>query len=234
MKETGKECSNNFQTQEKSILVWWGRLTDYCWELFRYNLCYLLFALPPFLCMFIFFVFNAHLFLIAGLILLIPAGPAILTLYEAVNKIANSELRTDLPRFFYTYKRYCRTGLSFGFVLAVIILIVMYPIYYSVVTYSVMKTAIMICVTIPILFLCCFLPHIAHFLKSDEHNGVLKKAVIRALCGGKASFLAGLLQAIWLFCCIAFPYIAVFAALLGMPAVIRMTVMYILPQVPEE
>jgi len=191
MKDTGKECSCDPRTQEKSFLVWWARLTDYCWELFKYNLWYLLFALPSFLCMLIFLVFSAHLFLLAGLILLIPAGPAMLTLYEAATKIAAGELRTVLPRFFSTYKRHCRPGFAFSFALAIIVLVTLYPVYFVLVTSSVMKI-------------------------------------------GKASFFAGLLQATWFFCCMIYPYVAVFAALLGIPAVIRMTVMYILPQAYEE
>jgi hypothetical protein len=234
MKDTGKECSCDPRTQEKSFLVWWARLTDYCWELFRYNLWYLLFALPSFLCILIFLVFNAHLFLLAGLILLIPAGPAMLTLYEAATKIAAGELRTVLPRFFSTYKRHCRPGFAFSFALVIIVLVTLYPVYFVLVTNSVMKIAIMICASMAVLLLCCLLPHIVHFLISGEHHGVLKKAVIRALRGGKASFFAGLLQATWLFCCMIYPYVAVFAALLGIPAVIRMTVMYILPQAHKE
>lgn len=234
MKEPGKVRSDDSQTQKKSFLGWWGHLTDYVWELFKYNLCFLLFVLPSFLCLFIFLVFNAQLFLIAGLILLIPAGPAILAIFETTSKIATGGLRSVLPRFFYIYKKHWRSGFVFGLLLAILVLIVLYPFYFAVVTNSVMKPAIMICATIPVLFSCCLLPHIAYFIISGEHHGVLKKSIMRALHGGKASFFAGLLQAVWLFSCIIYPYISFFAALLGMSAIICMTAMYILPQVHEE
>ena len=234
MKDNDKEYSFYHCTQGKSFLGWWDILTDYCWELFKYNLWYLLFTLPSFLCMLMFLFFNAYLFLIVALLLFVPVGPAMLVLYEATAKIAAGELRTALPHFFSTCKKHYRHGFAFSIVLGIIGLVTMYPVYFSLIINSAMKIVIMICAGITMLLLCILLPYIARFLMSGECKGVLKKAVIRALIGGKASFLAGLLQATWFFICIVYPYVAFFAALLGMPAVIRMTTSYITSQTKGE
>jgi hypothetical protein len=122
----------------------------------------------------------------------------------------------------------------FSIALGIIGLVTIYPVYFSLITNSAIKFAIIICAGITMLLLCSLLPYIARFLVSGERQRVLKKAVIQALLGGKASFFAGLLQAIWFFICLAYPYVAFFAALLGMPAVIRMTTSYIISQTREE
>ncbi|MDD3818280.1 MAG: hypothetical protein PHG41_00345 [Actinomycetota bacterium] len=234
MKGNDKKSSYYPYIQEKTFLGWWDRLTDYCWELFKYNLWYLLFTLPPFICMLIFLFFNAYLFLLVAFLLFIPVGPAMLVLHEAAAKIAAGELRTALPHFFYTYKKHYRYGFAFSIVLGIICLVTLYPVYFSFITNSAVKITIMICAGITMLLLCSLLPYIARFLVAGECRGVLKKAIIQALLGGKASFFSGLLQVIWLFICLVYPYVAFFAALLGMPAVIRMTILYIMPQTKEE
>ncbi len=227
MKDTGQTYDGNGK-QEKSFLGWWARLTDYSWELFKTNLGYLPVVLPAYVCIVIFFIFNAWLFLLAWLMLLIPVGPAMLALYEVTDKVAAGCARAELPRFFPTYRKHWRRGLALSFALIVVGIVVVYPAYFALVTNSAMKAVIMACAMAAALLLCSLLPHLSSLLISGERGGLLQKSAVNALRGGKASFFAGLLQAVWLLACMAYPYVAVFAILLGMPAVVRMTASYIL------
>ncbi len=214
--------------RKKSFLGWWARLTDYCWELFKANLGYLLFALPAYVCIVVFGIFNAWLFLLAGVALLIPAGPALLALYEVTAEVSAGRARNELPRFFAAYRKRWRRGLALSFALIAVGVVVLYPVYFALVTNSAMKMVMMACAMSAVLLLCSILPHLLALMISGERGGLLQKSVACALRGGKASFFAGLLQTVWLFACVAYPYVAVFAILLGMPAVVRMTASYIL------
>jgi hypothetical protein len=220
--------------EEKTLFGWWNRLVDYCWDLFKYNLWYLLFALPIFLCMIVFLYFNAHLFLLAALVLMIPAGPAMLALYKATAMIAVGELRCTLPHFLFMYKLYKRRGIVFSLALGIIGLLTLFPVYFTLITNSEMKFVIMICAMITLLLLYSLLPHVVNLLISDERGDILQKSIVNALESGKAVFFAGLLQVVWICLCLLYPHIAIFAILLGMPAIVRYTVFYLLSTLQED
>lgn len=229
-----KDISNNndidILTKERSFLDWWEHLTEFSLYLFRYNLLYLIVILPSFLCLFIFLIFNAYLFLIVGFLLFLPAGPAILVSYEVADKIASSKGYSTLPHFFRTYKKYWHSGIVFAVVLSTIIFVTLSPVYFAFVINSALKIVILICAMMALLILIILIPHMMRCIIAGEYKSMLKKSIMRAVNSMIASFFAGFLQAIWLFLCILFPYISVIAALIGIPAVIIMSVMYILPQ----
>ena len=221
---------NDIKKNEKSFLGWWSRLTEYSIYLFKYNLMYLIFILPSFVCVFIFIIFNAYLFLIAGLMLFIFAGPAILVLHETADKIAEGKAYSALPRFFNSYRKNWRTGIIFAIILDTILFITLYPLYFVLVINSIMKIPIMICAMMTLIIVSILTPHIIRCILSDGYKNIIKRSVISAVNNIKASFFAGILQLVWIFLCVLFPYISIVAALIGVPAVIRMSVMYILPQ----
>jgi hypothetical protein len=231
MKEIGIQ---NLKVQEKTLFGWWNRLSDYCWELFKYNLWYLLFALPIFLSMIVFLYFNAHLFLLVALALMIPAGPAMLALYKATAMIAMGEFRCTLPHFLFMYKLYKWRGIVFSLTLGIIGLVTLYPVYFVLITNSGMKIVIMICAMITLLLLYSLLPHVVNHLISGERGGILKKSIVYALENGKACFFAGLIQVVWLYLCLLYSHIAIFAILLGMPALVRYTVFYLISAIQED
>jgi hypothetical protein len=232
MKEIDKGNSEK-QIQERSPLGWWSRLTEYSLYLLKLNFIYLIFILPSFLCIFIFFMFNAHLFLILGIVLFIPSGPAILVMYEATDKVAAGEVYSNLPRFFSAFKGHLHTGIAFGAVLDIAFFVTLYPLYFALVVNGAMKVLIMICVMITLLIISILFPHITRSILSGQYKSLLKRAVISAVNSVKASFIAGILQLVWVFFCVLFPYIAFIAALIGVPAVIKMSTMYILSQIGD-
>ncbi len=216
------------EAQEKSFLGWWARLTDYSWELFKTNLGYLPMVLTAYACIVIFFIFNAWLFFLVGLAFLIPVGPAMLALYEVTVKVAAGCARNELPRFFPTCRKHWRRGLTLSIVLIVVGVVVVSPVYFALVTNSAVKIVIMVCAMTAMLLLFSIMPHLSSFLITKERGRLLQKSILAALRGGKASFFAGLLLMAWVFACLVYPYVAIFAVLLGMPAVVRMTASYIL------
>jgi hypothetical protein len=173
MKNTGQAYSDN-DAQEKSFRRWWDRLTEHSWQLFKANLCYLPFVLPAYVCIVVFFIFNAWLFFLAGLILIIPVGPAMLTLYEVTVNIAAGRPRDELPRFFSAYRIRWRHGLVLSFVLLAACVIVVYPVYFALVTNSEMKVMIVACAVTAALLLCSLLPHYSSLVISKERSGLLR------------------------------------------------------------
>lgn len=219
---------NNIAIKEKSLKHWWEMLSDYVWELFLANLLYLLCLLPAYAFIILFFLFNAWAFLIAGMVFLLPLGPAMLALHSLTQQIVSGILRSELTRFIASFKLHWKRGLLLSTTQIIACLLILVPAHFALITNSANKLPILACTAVAAMLLIFMYPHFCTLLIEGEHGDLLRKTANRALGGGKKNFLLSLLHVAWFFVCLLFPYGAVLAMLIALPTVLRLGTAYIL------
>lgn len=213
----------------RSLAGWWTRLTDGSWRLFLYHLAFLPFFLPVYLGLILFILFHAWVPLLCALVLLFPAGPAFLSLFEAVSAIADGALMNNMPHFFSVYKKRWREGLALSLVLFTVVLFTLCPVYFAFATGSAARFLISISAATALLLFFSILPYAMQLLLIGKWHGLVREAVSLSLNSAKTSLMLGILQMVCMLFTLLSPYIAAFAILLGMPAVTTLSIVYFLP-----
>lgn len=203
-------------------------LSDYVWELFLANLLYLLCLLPAYAFIILFFLFNAWAFLIAGMILLLPLGPAMLALHSLTQQIVTGILRSELTRFIASFKLYWKRGLILSTTQIIACIFILVPAHFALITNSTIKLSILGCTAVAAMLLIFMYPHFCTLLIEGEHDDLLRKTASLALGGGKKNFVLSLLYTAWFFVCLVFPYGAMLAMLIALPTILRLGTAYIL------
>lgn len=213
--------------KSKSISRWWSILTDELGWLWVNNLLYLLYIAPSVICGFLFFSFHAYLFLVLAVIAFLIAGPAILTIQKTTLDAAVEEPRMARNRFFAAYRKNFRKGIILGFILAVALILIGMPAYFA------------LSINSPILglvvFACCmslllWYSSSSQFLSAFCTNANVdwEKLLREIFEPGFMSVVFGLVKLVWVFLCLFAPVFAVSCALIGVPALIRFTILYCL------
>ena len=213
-----------------SLAGWWSRLTDGGWRLFLYHIAFLPFVFPVYLGLVLFVLFHAGATLVGALVLLFPAGPALISMFAGASAIADGVPRNSLPRFFTVYKRRWREGITLSLVLVAVVLFTLCPVCFAFTTGSASRFLISISAAIALLLFFCVFPYMIPLLLSGVRHGLVQQAIALALRRAKTSLILGVLQ----FACTLFallsPYIAAFAILLGLPAIITFSIVYFIPK----
>lgn len=218
------------EASSRSLAGWWARLTDGSWRLFLYHIQFLPFIFPVYLGLILFILFHAWAPFLGALVLLVPAGPAMLSMFEAAGAIADGTPRKNLPRFFAVYRRIWREGLLLSLVLIAVVLFTLCPVYFAYITASSARFLISVCAAIALLLFFSILPYAMQLLLAGERRGLVRKAAALALTSAKTSLIFGVLQLSATLFALLSPYIAAFAILLGFPAIITFSIVYFIPK----
>lgn len=220
----------DLETTSRSLAGWWARLTDGSGRLFLHHLKFLPFVFPVYLGLILFILFHAWAPLVGALVLLFPAGPAFLSMFEAAGAIADGTPRGNLPRFFAVYLQFWREGLKLSLVLIALIVFTLCPVYFAFVTASTMRFLISVSAAIALLLFFSILPYATQLLLAGERQGLVRRAAALSLKNAKTSLNLGVLQLACTLFALLSPYIAAFAILLGLPAIIIFSIVYFIPK----
>lgn len=213
--------------KRKSISRWWTILTDELGWLWVNNLFYLLCIAPSVICGFLFISFHAYLFLVLATVTFVMAGPAILAIHKTTLDTALEESRMVRIRFFAAYRAYMVKGILFGLVLALAMILIGMPVYFALSINSPLLGLIV--------FACCMSLLLWHSSSSQFLSGLClnKKSnwgeLLQEIFGpGFMSVVFGLIKLVWFFLCLFAPVFSVSCALVGVPTLIRFTILYYL------
>jgi len=191
------------------------------------NLLYLLCIAPSVICGFLFFSFHAYLFLVLAVIAFVIAGPAILAIQKTTLDVAVEEPKMIRNRFFDAYRKSFRKGILLGFVLAAALLFIGTPVYFA------------LSINSPLLgmmvFACCMSLLLWYSSSSQllsglcTHKNLEMENLLREIFGpGFVSVIFGLAKLAWVILSMFAPVFAISCALIGIPALIRFTILYYL------
>lgn len=229
MSELDPTQSNSEETS-LSLAGWWSRLTDGSWSLLQNHIKFLPFIFPVYLGLILFILFHALAPFLGALVLLLPAGPAMLSMFEAASAIADGTPQGNLPRFFAVYRRFWREGLSLSLVLIAVVLFTLSPVYFAYITANSARFLISVSAAIALYLFFSILPYAMQLLRAGERRGLARRATALALGHAKTSLILGVLQLACTLFALLSPYIAVFAILLGLPAIITFSIVYFIPK----
>lgn len=191
------------------------------------NLLYLLCIGPSVICGFLFVYFHAYLFLVLAAGAFILAGPGILAIQKTILDAAEEVPKMVRSRFFAGYRQNFRRGILLGLVLAAALVLIGMPVYFA------------LSINSPLLgmmsFACCmwlllWLSSSSQLLaclcrKKEPDRGNLLREIFGP---GFVSVLFGLVKLAWMLLCLLAPTFALSCALVGVPALIRFTILYYL------
>lgn len=201
---------------------WWAGLKENYTRLWAVNCQYLLCMLPAAVCGFLFVRFHAYFFLLMALVLMVPAGPAMLAAQRLSMPYGCKSGRACMGAFWRAYKelfgRGAATGLCFGALTAVVFL----PAYHALMSGGDMSGVICgSCACAAFLLLSCT-SQLQHDLiekgKRDRHC-----LIAELFSDTKASAMAGAIKLVWCLLAVCATYFSVGCALLGVPMIIRYT-----------
>ena len=213
--------------KRKSISRWWTILTDDLGWLWVNNLFYLLCIAPSVICGFLFISFHAYLFLVLAAVTFVMAGPAILSIHKTTLDTALEEPRTVRIRFLTAYRAYMVKGILLGLVLALAMILIGMPVYFALSINSPLLGLIV--------FACCMSLLLWHSSSSQLLSELCLnrksnwEELLQEIFGpGFMSVVFGLIKLVWLFLCLFAPVFSISCALVGVPTLIRFTILYYL------
>ncbi len=213
--------------KRKSISHWWSILADETGWLWVNNLLYLLCIAPSVICGFLFFYFHAYLFLALAAVAFVIAGPGILAIQKTILDAAVEEPKMVRNRFFAAYCKNLRKGIVLGFTLALALLLIGMPVYFALSINSPLLGTMV--------FACCISLLLWYSSSSQllsglcTHKNPAWKNLLREIFGpGFVSVIFGLVKLAWVFLCLVAPVFAISCALVGIPTLIRFTILYYL------
>jgi uncharacterized membrane protein YesL len=213
--------------KRKSISRWWAILSDELGWLWVNNLLYLLCIAPSVICGILFISFQAYLFLVLAVAAFVIAGPAILAIHKTTLDAAAEESRMVRIRFFAVYRLNFRKGIILGLLLAVALLLIGMPVNFAL---SINSPVLGL-----IVFACCVSLLLWHSSASQILSGLcsngkfdLEKLLGEIFGPGFMSVVFGLTKLVWLFLCLFAPIFASSCVLVGVPTLIRFTILYYL------
>ena len=213
--------------KRKSISHWWSILTDELGWLWVNNLLYLLCIAPSVICGFLFISFHAYLFLVLAVIAFVVAGPAILAIHKTTLDTAIEESRMVRIRFLAAYQAYAGKGILLGLVLALAMILFGMPVYFALSINSPLLGLIV--------FACCMSLLLWHSSSSQFLSGLclnrklnLENLLHQIFAPGFMSVVFGLIKLVWVFLYLFAPGFAISCSLVGVPTLIRFTILYYL------
>ena len=213
--------------KRKSVSHWWSILSDELGWLWINNLLYLLCIAPSVICGFLFISFHAYVFLAGAVVAFVVAGPAILTIQKTVMDAATEIPRTVRIRFFGAYRKNLRKGLLLGLMLAVALVLVGIPVYFALSINSPMLTLMVFACCMSLLLWYSSSSQLLAVLCADKRlncENILREVFSQ----GFMSVVFGLVKLAWVFLCLFKPVLAISCTLIGVPALIRFTILYYL------
>lgn len=213
--------------KRKSISHWWSILTEELGWLWKNNLLYLLCIAPCVICGFLFFCFHAYVFLVLGAAALVLAGPGILVGQRTVLDAAEEVPRSVRNRFFAVCRENFRKGILLGFSLAAAWILTGMPVYFALAIQSkLLGMLVFVCCMWLLLWLSSSSQLLSCLCRQKEPAwGNLLGEIFSP---GFVSVLFGLVKLAWLFLWLFVPAFALSCALVGVPALIRFTILYYL------
>lgn len=209
----------------KSVLRWWSILTDNYGWLWKNNLFYLLCIAPSAICGFLFFLFHAYLFLFLGAFGLILAGPGILAIYQSARDAAQETPKTVRNRFAGLYRKHFRTGCLAGSILAAGMILIGMPIYFALSINSPMFPTLL-CFGGMWLLLWLSSSSQVFCLLCTEDKFTFSELLQKVFEPGVVGIVFGLAKLAWGCLCIFVPAFSVALAILGLPTVLRFSILY--------
>lgn len=226
MKVLGKGKAINMK-KRKSIFHWWSILADnYDW-LWKNNLLYLMCIAPSVICGFLFFRFHAYLFLLLAVAGLILASPGILAFHRTALDAAVETPQTVRARFWGLYRNYFSIGCRLGAVMAGGIPLIGMPIYFALSINNPCFSSLLCLGGMWLLLWLSSSSQVLSFLCTGEKFAV-PELFQKVFAPGAIGILFGLMKLAWVYLCILVPTFAVAIALLGLPGVLRFSVLYYL------
>lgn len=210
--------------KRKSLALWWSALTEELGFLWVNNLLYLLCIAPGLICAFLFFFFQAYLFLALFALGLVLAGPGIMAVHKTALDAAQQKAKHLRSGFFSAYREYFLRGILLGTVLAAAATVLGLPVIFALsLGFSIGGVLVF--------SLCMWL--LFWFSSSSQLLYVLctrKKPALRELLGevfapGYVALIFGLVKLGWLLLWLLAPVFALSCALAGLPTVIRYTIL---------
>lgn len=209
----------------KSVLRWWSILADNYGWLWKNNLLYLLCLLPSVICGFLFFLFHAYLFLAIAVAGLILAGPGVLATHQSVLYAALETPRTVRISFWSLYRKFFRMGCRLGSILAAGIILIGMPIYYALsITSGFFPALLCLGGMWLLLWLGSSMQVLSHLCSGEKF--LSPKLLRKIFAPGVVCVVFGLAQFAWICLCCFVPAFAGALALLGLPTVIRFSILY--------
>ena len=199
---------------------------NYGW-LWINNLLYLLCMAPSVICGFLFFSSHAYIFLALAAVAFVIAGPGILAIQKTMVDAAVEEPRTVRFRFFGTYRKCLRRGVLLGVVLAIAMVLIGLPAYFALTINSpVLPMVVFACCLSLLLWYSCSSQLLAMLCACKKVNWIqLLQEIFEP---GIMSVVFGLVKLLWVFLLIFSPAFATSLALLGVPAIIKFSILYYL------
>ena len=213
--------------KRKSISHWLSILTDELGWLWVNNLLYLLCIAPSVICGFLFFYFHAYLFLVLAAVAFVIAGPAVLAIQKTILDAAAEVQSIVRNRFFTVYRLHFRKGIVLGFSLAVALILIGMPVYFALsINSPLLGMMIFACCMSLLLWYCSSSQLLSDFCTSKSLDWeMLLREIFEP---GFMSVVFGVVKLLWVFLCLFTPVFAISCALIGVPALIRFTILYYL------
>lgn len=211
----------------KSISHWWEAFTENYGRLWRSNLLYLLCIGSSAICGFLFLSFRAYLFFALAAVLLIPAGPAALALHEIAYHAAVGQPKQMCKPFFILYRDKAKQGLLLGAAMAALVSTIALPPCFAYAIQSRFLLPVIFAACLSLLLCCSGSAQVLRHL--CENNGINCSTLLYDIfsCGTRG-VLCGMLKLCWLLACLLFPIPAIAGALVGVPALLRFSTLYLL------
>ena len=207
--------------QKIDFVYIWHVIAEHFFYLEKINFYYLLVAMPAVYCLILFIRFNSVLFYIAGLLLVIFAGPGILALIKICDDISKVPEEKCSLVYWSEYRKCLGKGILLGIVLDACVLLVVTPAYFVINTNAGLKTAIFFLCGINVFILNLVLPVATEQLVQDsifDLNLIVDKVMLQ----NKAELLLDILSTVWFICILLFPYTCGYLAIGGLPVFRRL------------
>lgn len=214
-------------TKRKSISHCWHILIEHYGLLWKQNLWYLLCVMPSMICGFLFVLFHAYLFLVFAVAGLILACPGILAIHRIVLETATNASMLNPPTFWGLYRSNGKKGFRLGLFLALGILLIAMPTYFSLMTQSNLFPLLLCFSGMWLLLWFCSSSQLLSCLCADEKR-TCSQVLQSVFAPGAVGIALGLVKLAWGVLCIFVPTLAIALALLGIPTVLRFSILYAL------
>ena len=213
--------------KRKSISRWWSILADELGWLWVNNLQYLLCITPSVICGFLFVSFHAYLFLLLAVVAFVLASPGLLAIHKTILDAAIEEPKPVRHHFSTVFRTNVRKGILLGCVLAVAMLLIGMPVYFALsINSTILGLIVFACCTSLLLWYSSSSQLLSAFCTSNRPDWeMLLREIFEP---GFMSVVFGLVKLLWVFLCLFAPVFAISCALIGVPALIRFTILYYL------